>query len=136
MLRCWFYLMFGFYVLFGFVLHRLVGLRLLRLCPFLVSEVEQEIYSARDSVPRPCNGFHPWTFCSLRSVSLLLCIGFSTKLRKQFPCRIFIILRLCRPHCCIYSAFGDKLFMAATLYYVAIVKNCYIIAETAGGQTM
>ena len=32
MLRCWFYLMFGFYVLFGFVLHRLVGLRLLRLC--------------------------------------------------------------------------------------------------------
>ena len=50
------------------ILHRLVGLRLLRLCPFLVSEVEQEIYSARDSVPRPCNGFHPWTFCSLRSV--------------------------------------------------------------------
>ncbi len=53
MLRCWFYLMFGFYVLFGFVLHRLVGLRLLRLCPFLVSEVEQEIYSARGFAPRP-----------------------------------------------------------------------------------
>ena len=53
MLRCWFYLMFGFYMLFGFVLHRLVGLRLLRLCPFLVSEVEQEIYSARGFAPRP-----------------------------------------------------------------------------------
>ena len=118
-------------IFFFFFLHRLVGLRLLRLCPFLVSEVKQEIYSARDSVPRPCNGFHPWPFCSLRSVGLLLCIDFSTKLRKQFPCRIFIILRLCRPHCCIYSAFGDKLFMAATLYYAAIVKNCYIIAKTA-----
>ena len=53
MLRCWFYLMFGFYMLFRFVLHRLVGLRLLRLCPFLVSEVEQEIYSARGFAPRP-----------------------------------------------------------------------------------
>ena len=38
-------------VLLFLYLHRLVGLRLLRLCPFLVSEVEQEIYSARDSVP-------------------------------------------------------------------------------------
>ena len=33
-------------VLLFLYLHRLVGLRLLRLCPFLVSEVEQEIYSA------------------------------------------------------------------------------------------
>ncbi len=32
-------------------LHRLVGLRLLRLCPFLVSEVEQEIYSAMGFAP-------------------------------------------------------------------------------------
>ena len=29
------------------ILHRLVGLRRMRLCPFLVSEVEQEIYSDR-----------------------------------------------------------------------------------------
>ena len=53
-------------------LHRLVGLRLLRLCPFLVSEVEQEIYSARDSVPRPCNGFHPLTLTRGVSLDLLL----------------------------------------------------------------
>ncbi len=33
------------------ILHRLVGLRLLRLCPFLVSEVEQEIYSDRGFAP-------------------------------------------------------------------------------------
>ena len=55
-------------------LRRLVGLRLLRLCPFLVSKVEQEIYSDR-ALPCTHNGFHPWTFCSLRSWVLLLCIG-------------------------------------------------------------
>ena len=59
--------------MFFFVcLHRLVGLRLLRLCPFLVSEVEQEIYSARDSVPRPCNGFHPLTLTRGVPLDLLL----------------------------------------------------------------
>ena len=60
-------------LMFFFVcLHRLVGLRLLRLCPFLVSEVEQEIYSARDSVPRPCNGFHPLTLTRGVPLDLLL----------------------------------------------------------------
>ena len=33
------------------ILHRLVGLRRMRLCPFLVSKVEQEIYSDRGFAP-------------------------------------------------------------------------------------
>mgnify|MGYP004460783039 CR=1 FL=1 len=33
------------------ILHRLVGLRRMRLCPFLVSEVEQEIYSDMGFAP-------------------------------------------------------------------------------------
>ena len=63
-------------IFFFYFLHRLVGLRLLRLCPFLVSEVEQEIYSAKGFAPRPHKpssaGLDPALYCSLRSVLPLL----------------------------------------------------------------
>ena len=54
-----------------------------------------------------------------------------TNLRKQFPRRILIILRLSRPQLLVNAALADKLIVRTALGNSSIVHNGYLVAKAA-----
>lgn len=59
-----------------------------------------------------------------------------TNLRKQFPRRILIILRLSRPELLVNAAFVKQFIVRTTLRNSSVLHNGYLVAKAAGGQAV